>query len=96
MKKSTNETQITKNQEDEKSANQNLTTGLTRRQTIKTLAVSTAMAAAATNVPLFGRYAQAQSSNPIKIGFQVHRTGIGAAYGRWYDRTTAAAVKKNK
>ncbi|TIM80394.1 MAG: ABC transporter substrate-binding protein, partial [Mesorhizobium sp.] len=22
-----------------------------------------------------------------------HRTGIGAAYGRWYERTTAAAVK---
>ena len=30
---------------------------------------------------------------PIKIGFQVHRTGIGAGYGRWYERTTAAAVK---
>ena len=30
---------------------------------------------------------------PIRSGFQVHRTGIGAAYGRWYERTTAAAVK---
>ncbi len=30
---------------------------------------------------------------PIRIGFQAHRTGIGAAYGRWYERTTAAAVK---
>lgn len=30
---------------------------------------------------------------PLKIGFQVHRTGIGAVYGRWYDRTTAAAVE---
>jgi branched-chain amino acid transport system substrate-binding protein len=39
------------------------------------------------------RYAQAQSSAPIKIGFQAHRTGIGAAYGRWYERTTNAAVK---
>ena len=39
------------------------------------------------------RYAQSQSSAPIKIGFQVHRTGIGAAYGRWYNRTTQAAVK---
>ena len=37
--------------------------------------------------------AQAQSSAPIKIGFQSHRTGIGAAYGRWYEKTTAAAVK---
>ena len=33
-------------------------------------------------------YAQAQTSEPIRIGFQVHRTGIGAAYGRWYERTT--------
>ncbi len=33
------------------------------------------------------------SDRPIRIGFQVHRTGIGAAYGRWYERTTAAAVK---
>ncbi len=30
---------------------------------------------------------------PIRIGFQVHRTGIGAGYGRWYERTTMAAVK---
>jgi branched-chain amino acid transport system substrate-binding protein len=42
--------------------------------------------------PGFVRYAQAQSSEPIRIGFQVHRTGIGAAYGRWYERTTNAAV----
>ena len=41
---------------------------------------------------LTGRYAQAQSAEPIKIGFQVHRTGIGAAYGRWYERTTMAAA----
>ena len=38
-------------------------------------------------------YAQAQSSEPIRIGFQVHRTGIGAAYGRWYERTTTAAAE---
>jgi branched-chain amino acid transport system substrate-binding protein len=42
--------------------------------------------------PGYVRYAQAQSSEPIRIGFQVHRTGIGAAYGRWYERTTNAAV----
>ncbi len=33
------------------------------------------------------------SDEPIRIGFQVHRTGIGAAYGRWYERTTNAAAK---
>ena len=43
--------------------------------------------------PGFVRYAQAQSSAPIKIGFQAHKTGIGASYGRWYERTTNAAVK---
>ena len=49
--------------------------------------------AGATTIPLWARYAQAQSSEPLKLGFQVHRTGIGSAYGRWYDRTTQAAVK---
>ncbi len=43
--------------------------------------------------PGYVRYAQAQSSEPIRVGFQVHRTGIGAAYGRWYERTTNAAAK---
>jgi len=32
-------------------------------------------------------------SAPIKLGFQLHRTGIGAAYGRWYERTAQAALK---
>lgn len=59
----------------------------TRRTALKTLG-------AAATLPLWARYAQAQTSEPIRIGFQVHRTGIGAAYGRWYDRTTQAAVKK--
>ncbi|SLN40097.1 Aliphatic amidase expression-regulating protein [Roseovarius albus] len=61
----------------------------TRRNVLKTLAGG---AAGAATLPLWARYAQAQTSEPIKIGFQVHRTGIGAAYGRWYDRTTMAAV----
>mgnify|MGYP001047014659 FL=1 len=39
------------------------------------------------------RFVQAQSSEPIKLGFQLHRTGIGASYGRWYERTTTAALK---
>ncbi|HXE85682.1 MAG TPA: ABC transporter substrate-binding protein, partial [Hyphomicrobiaceae bacterium] len=42
--------------------------------------------------PGFVRYAEAQTSEPLKLGFQVHRTGIGAAYGRWYERTVRAAV----
>ena len=63
----------------------------TRRGALKTLGAG---AAAAATLPLWARYTHAQSAAPIKIGFQVHRTGIGAAYGRWYDRTTQAAVKK--
>ncbi|MEM9603939.1 MAG: ABC transporter substrate-binding protein [Pseudomonadota bacterium] len=39
-----------------------------------------------------GHYVQAQSAEPIRIGFQQHSTGIGAAYGRWYGRTSEAAV----
>ena len=40
--------------------------------------------AGAVAAPGFVRYAQAQSSEPIRIGFQAHRTGSGAAYGRCY------------
>lgn len=68
--------------------------GTQRRTIIKGLAAGTATAAAIQAAPGFVRYAQAQSSEPIKIGFQVHRTGIGAAYGRWYDRTTEAIATK--
>lgn len=33
------------------------------------------------------------AGRPIKLGLQLHRTGIGAGYGRWYERTTTAAIK---
>ena len=39
------------------------------------------------------RRALAQGETPIKIGLQVHRTGIGTSYGRWYERVSTAAVK---
>ena len=67
------------------------TSDLTRRGALKTLGAGVAGAA---TLPLWARYTHAQSAEPIRIGFQVHRTGIGAAYGRWYDRTTQAAVDK--
>jgi branched-chain amino acid transport system substrate-binding protein len=60
-----------------------------RRKLLKGIGAATAGLALG---PGYVRYAQAQSSEPIRIGFQVHRTGIGAAYGRWYERTTMAAV----
>jgi len=70
-----------------------LSTLETRRKVLKTLGAGAGLLAGATAMPGFVRYSQAQSSAPIKVGFQVHRTGIGAAYGRWYDRTTVAVAK---
>ena len=60
-----------------------------RRTFLKAAGATTA--AAMTGASL-GQYVQAQSAEPIRIGFQQHSTGIGAAYGRWYGRTTEAAV----
>ena len=62
---------------------------ISRRSALKSAGAAAGLALA----PGFVRYAQAASSEPIKIGFQAHRTGIGAAYGRWYEITTNAAVK---
>jgi branched-chain amino acid transport system substrate-binding protein len=56
---------------------------------LKGLAAGGAVAAAS-GFPVF---VQAQSAKPIVLGFQLHRTGIGAAYGRWYERTAQAALK---
>jgi len=66
-----------------------ISTKTTRRGALRTLAAGGAVA----SLPLWARYTNAQTAAPIRIGFQVHRTGIGAAYGRWYDRTTTAAAK---
>ncbi|MBV1902462.1 MAG: ABC transporter substrate-binding protein [Marinosulfonomonas sp.] len=62
---------------------------ISRRSALKTLGVGAGAAA----LPMWARYANAQTSEPIRIGFQKHATGIGASYGRWYDRTSQAAVK---
>ncbi|MFP1632587.1 ABC transporter substrate-binding protein [Zhengella sp. ZM62] len=67
--------------------------GITRRDILKGAAAGAGALGATAALPGFVRYSQAQSSEPIRIGFQVHRTGIGAAYGRWYDRVTTAAAK---
>jgi branched-chain amino acid transport system substrate-binding protein len=39
-----------------------------------------------------GAQAAGSGKPPLRLGFQVHRTGIGAVYGRWYERTTNAAA----
>jgi len=73
---------------------------ITRREAIKTAAALVGAGVASRLVGLVpgpsslpAASAAAPSGTPIKIGFEVHRTGIGAVYGKWYERTTAAAVK---
>ncbi len=63
-----------------------------RRRTLSALGAAAGAGMAARLCPsLFPRaYAQAE---PIRIGAQFHRTGIGASYGRWYERTASAAVR---
>src|SRR5689334_22142834 len=60
---------------------------LSRRQLLAGAGASSGLALGApfTNI--------ASADNPIKIGLQAHRTGIGAAYGYWCERTSVAAVK---
>ena len=65
----------------------------TRRAVLKKMAAGSALAVGSTAMPGFVRYAQAQSSAPVKVGFQQHVTGIGATYGRWYGRTTEAVAR---
>ncbi len=64
-----------------------------RRKFIKNIGAGAGALAATSAMPGLVGYSQAQSSEPIRIGFQVHRTGIGASYGRWYERVTNAAAK---
>lgn len=61
---------------------------ITRRSTL--IGLGAGLAAA----PGLTRFAQAQSSAPIRLGMQLHRTGIGASYGRWYERAAAAAARE--
>ena len=67
--------------------------GITRRGLLQTGAVAAAGGAASlASAPVaIGAWA-AGSDEAIRVGFQVHRTGIGATYGRWYERTASAAV----
>lgn len=58
-----------------------------RRQVLKTLAATAVTLAS----PAVIRPGFAQEKT-IKLGAPIHRTGIGASYGRWYERTASAAV----
>ena len=70
---------------------------MTRRRLLEAGALgagAVAMGGAATfaTAPVARSAWAAGSDEPIRIGFQVHRTGIGATYGRWYERTANAAA----
>ena len=70
---------------------------VSRRDLLKaTAATAGAAAMAGTASIAFGAVPRtawaAGSDEPIRVGFQVHRTGIGATYGRWYERTANAAA----
>ncbi len=66
---------------------------VTRRDAIKLIGGTAAAVGGLSAAPGFVPFIQAQAAEPIRIGFQVHRTGIGASYGRWYEQTTTAAAK---
>ena len=65
-----------------------------RRRVLKSMASGAGALATGATLPGLIGHSQAQSAEPIRIGFQVHSTGIGAEYGRWYSRTTEAVVKR--
>ena len=69
-------------------------TNFTRRKALKNIGAGVGSLGVAGILPGSLGFAQAQSSAPIKIGFQKHATGIGSAYGRWYDATTQAALRR--
>lgn len=62
-----------------------------RRTVLRGMAAGSGALAASS---FFPGYTNAQSAEPIRLGFQLHQTGIGASYGRWYERTTNAALKR--
>jgi branched-chain amino acid transport system substrate-binding protein len=66
----------------------------TRRGVLTKMALGAGALTGTLAMPGILRHAGAQSSESIKIGFECHKTGIGAAYGRWYERTTNAAVAR--
>lgn len=76
------------------SDNKSKSTNMSRRSALLGMGAGAGAMAAAGVLPGTMGFAQAQSSAPIKIGFQKHATGIGAAYGRWYGAATDAAVAR--
>src|SRR5436853_6302802 len=73
---------------------------ITRREAMKaagTLVGAGVLTGISGTLPTLAPTAAAQASTPsgktLRIGFQVHRTGIGAVYGAWYEKPANAAVQ---
>ncbi len=64
---------------------------LTRREALK--AAGALLGAGALRLLAPSVYAEAAGAPPLRVGLQAHRTGIGAVYGKWYERTARAAVR---
>src|SRR2546428_11579517 len=72
---------------------------ITRREAMKTagaLVGASVLTGTSGALPTRAPTAAAEASTPsgktLRIGFQDHRTGIGAVYGAWYEKTANAAV----
>jgi branched-chain amino acid transport system substrate-binding protein len=62
---------------------------ITRRTALTGLAAASSLILS----PAVLRHSKAFAAGSIKLGAPFHRTGIGASYGRWYERTAIAALK---
>jgi len=75
-----------------KNKSESLRPNVERRAAIKKLGTVAGLATAAQFSPGLAGYVYG-SDAPIKVGMQLHRTGIGASYGRWYERVATAAAR---
>src|SRR2546430_14548710 len=73
---------------------------ITRREAMKTagaLVGAGVLTGISGTLPTLAPRAAAQASTPsgktLRIGFQVHRTGIGSVYGAGYEKTANASVQ---
>jgi len=62
---------------------------ISRRSALKGIAAGASLVLS----PAVLRHGLAHAGETIKLGAPFHRTGIGASYGRWYERTANAALK---
>ncbi len=69
-------------------------THINRRSALGVIGATAGIVGAGSLMPGVARMARAQGGGPVRLGFQVHRTGIGSAYGRWYERVATAAVAR--